>query len=237
MRSLLIAVGANILCNYATAVPCAAGSLSDGIAALSGDAEIVSPPPSGRRQAYESDDAVRVFLERELLVSSVPINAVQPGIYNAYADFDDQVVSPAGKVRSYFLHFDGIGTALRRLMGSLTFDAPILGVIGRSLTLEQTDADFGSPGTLYPTDRFDREPEFQGRDNYDYFQISGDKRTLSFRWEVTTDVDQLRVVTAVPEPPAFWAFIAMTLGCMATAHRGPQKRRIAASLLSIAAVG
>jgi hypothetical protein len=208
MRSELITVTAYILSSCAAAGSCAAASLHYGIAALSGDTELVSPPSSVRRQAYENDDAVQVFLERELFVDSIPINAVQPGIYDAYADFDDQVVNPAGKARSYFLHFDGTGIALRRLMGSVTFDVPILGVIGRSLTMEQTDADFGAPGTLYPTDRFNRELEYQGRANYDYFEISSDRRTLSFRWEVSTDVDQLRVATAVPEPCSFGTLIA-----------------------------
>jgi hypothetical protein len=73
-------------------------------------------------------------------------------------------------------------------------------VIGRSLTLEQTDASLGAPGTLYPTARFNREGEYQDRGHYDYFEIGTDQRTLSFRWEVSTDVDQLRVITAVPEP-------------------------------------
>ena len=174
--------------------------LSYGIAAVAGDVEIVTPPPSVRRQAYESGDAVRVFLEREVTLPTVPLNATAPGVYNAYADFDDTPAVAPGRVRSYFLHFDSPGTALTQLAGSVTFDASILGVVGRSITLEETDGALGAPGTLYPTDRFDREPEYWNRGTYDYFELSSDRRTLSFRLEVTTEIDQLRIVTAIPEP-------------------------------------
>jgi hypothetical protein len=186
----------------------AAATLPVGIAAVSGDVECVAPPASVRRQVFESDEFVRVFLEREFTAATVPINASEPGIYNAYADFDDQLVPVSGKVRSYFLHFDPVGTDLSQLKGTITFNQPIVGVIGRSLTLEETDASFGAPGTLYPTDRFNREPEYWDRGTYDFFEIGSDWRTLSFRWEVTTDIDQLRVVTAVPEPG-----VAAMAGC------------------------
>jgi hypothetical protein len=112
-------------------------------------------------------------------------------------------------------------------MGSVTFEAPILGVIGRSLTLEQTDADFGALGTLYPTDRFNREGEYQNRGYYDYFEIGSDQRTLSFRWEVSTDVDQLRVITAVPEPMALQTFgVGILLTMFGGSHKTSKKRRL-----------
>ena len=211
----------------ATCAAADAGVVSSGIAALSGNTAIVLPPSSVRRQAYESDDFVHVFLEREAFKFSVPVNAVLPGVYNAYADFNDQILHPTGKIRSYFIHFDGVGGGLRRLMGSVTFEAPILGVIGRSLTLEQTDASFGTPGTLYPTDRFNREGEYQDRGNYDYFEIGSDQRTLSFRWEVSTDVDQLRVITAVPEPKSLPILgVGILLSMFGGSHKASAKRRL-----------
>lgn len=220
MRSQLI-IAAYILASCAAADAGTIANLPQGIATFSGDMEMAVPPSSVRRQAYESDASVRVFLERETLSTSIPVNAVQPGVYSAYADFDDQALQPTGKIRSYFIHFDGGGVSLRPLMGSVTFEAPILGVIGRSLTLEQTDTDFGAQGTLYPTDRFNREPEYQGRGNYDYFEIGADQRTLSFHWKVTTDVDQLRVITAVPEPYSLgMSVLGIFLFTIASPRRG-----------------
>ncbi len=126
-----------------TAVAC--GS-TDGIRSVSGDFEIVSPPASVQRQAFESSTAMRVFEERELSAATIPVNAVEPGIYHAYADFDDVDIAPAGAIRSYLIHFDPSGTNLVQLSGSVTFDAPILGIIARSLTMQQTDSWLGAPG-------------------------------------------------------------------------------------------
>lgn len=173
-----------------------------GIASTSGDIEIVSAPPSVQRQAYESSANIRVFLESELTVGSVPVNAVLPGTYHAYADFVDQSLTPSGPIDSYFVHYDVVGQTLAQASGSITFDEPILAVIGRSLTLEQTDSVLGAPGTLYPTNRFDRELEYQTRGNYDFFRLEPDGHSIFIQVEDSAEVDQLRVITAVPEPQA-----------------------------------
>src|SRR5262249_17997102 len=140
----------------------------DGIASVSGDFEIVPTPPSVQRQVYESDSAMRVFLERELSIASIPVNAVVPGIYHAYSDFQDQTIATTGPIRSYFIHFDPVGTGdLIKLSGTVTFDEPIIAVIGRSLTMQDTDGTLGGVGTAYPTPRFNRELEYETRGNYD----------------------------------------------------------------------
>ena len=175
-----------------------------GIASTSGDIEIVSPPPSVQRQAYESSTNIRVFLESEQTVSTVPVNAVLPGTYHAYADFVDQALTPSGPIDSYFVHYDVVGQTLAQASGSITFDEPILAVIGRSLTLEDTDSVLGAPSTLYPTNRFDRELEYQPRGNYDFFRLEPDRHTIFIQVEDSTEVDQLRVITAVPEPQAIF---------------------------------
>jgi hypothetical protein len=162
---------------------------SAGIIAVTGDIEIVSPPSSVRRQVYESSSAIRVFLERELQINSFPENAVAPGVYNAYSDFVDATFNPSGPVRSYFIHFDPVGQSLAQRSGSITFAEPILAVIGRSLTMEDTDGTLGSPSTLYPTDRFNRELEYQTRGNYDYFRLETDGHTISTQLECSTDID------------------------------------------------
>jgi hypothetical protein len=174
-----------------------------GIAGVTGDVEVIqTPPPSVERQAYQSSTAIRVFEEREVpSPGPLPINALAAGVYHAYADFVDVTVAPPpGGIRSYLIHLDPVGTDLVRLQGSVTFAEPIVGVIGRSLTMDQTDDTLGVPGMVYPANRFNRELEFQTRGNYDYFQIQSDGRTIFLRVECTTDVDQIRVLTSVPEP-------------------------------------
>jgi hypothetical protein len=171
-----------------------------GIASTTGDIEVVAPPASVQPQAYESSTEIRVFLESEQTVASIPVNAVLPGTYHAYSDFVDQTLVPNGPIDSYFIHYDVVGQSLAQANGSITFDEPILAVIGRSLTLQQTDGTLGAPGTLYPTNRFDRELEYEPRGNYDFFRLDPDGHTIFVQVEDSTDVDQIRVITAVPEP-------------------------------------
>lgn len=171
-----------------------------GIAVVTGDFEVVAAPPSVQPQQYESSTAIRVFLESEQSIASFPVNAVAPGTYHAYADFVDQTFVPTGPVRSYFIHYDVVGQTLAQASGSITFDEPILAVIGRSLTMQETDATLGSPTTLYPIVRFNRELEYEPRGNYDFFRLEPDGHTIFVQVEDSTDVDQIRVITAVPEP-------------------------------------
>ena len=188
------------------------------ISNTTGDVEIVSAPGSVRRNVYTSNIFARIFLERaQQDEESVPVNAVIPGRYNAYSDFQDAVIQDPRLFDTYFLHFDPIG-AEALVAGTITFTRPMLGVIGRSLTMEQTDNTLGAIGTLYPTNRFDRELEYQPRGNYDHFEMSDDMRTLSFRLRAT-DLDQLRiVVTSVPEPGSL-VIIACVLGIVLCRRR------------------
>jgi hypothetical protein len=183
-----------------------------GIAGTSGDIEVVAPPASVQPQAYESSSEIRVFLESEKTLASVPVNAVLPGTYHAYSDFVDQTLVPNGPIDSYFIHYDVVGQTLAQASGSITFDEPILAVIGRSLTLQQTDRTLGAPGTLYPTSRFNRELEYETRGNYDFFRLDPDGHTIFVQVEDSTDVDQIRVITAAPEPSTMaLALVSMTL--------------------------
>jgi hypothetical protein len=188
------------------------------IIATSGDVQVVDAPASVQRDDYTSNNFARVFVERQqLAVQTVLINAVNPGRYDAYADFEDQTFINPVLFDSYFLHFDPIG-AEGFVDGIITFSRPMLGVIGRSLTMQQTDNTLGAIGTLYPTNRFDREPEYQPRGNYDYFELSQDMKTLSFRLRAT-DIDQLRIVVrSIPEPASF-AFVIGAIGWGMTRRR------------------
>ena len=173
----------------------AAPSASAQIASLSGDIEQVDAPPSVQRQAYESELA-RVFLERAAITipAGQTINAVGTGVYDCYCDFEDEPLAEPVVADTYFFHFDPPGTSELFADGVIEFDRPIVGVIGRSLTMQETDGSLGGLDTLYPTSRFNREFEFQSRGSYDFFEVSADRRRVSFRIRCTSDVDQFRVV-------------------------------------------
>ncbi|MDA8969254.1 hypothetical protein N9F48_04210 [Akkermansiaceae bacterium] len=167
-----------------------------GIEATTGDVEIVASPTNVRRNVYESSSFARVFPERFIAsTASVTINAVEAGRYDAYSDFQDVTIDNPPPFETYFLHFDPVSMNQAAVSGTITFESPILGVIGRSLTMQQTDGSLGAVGTLYPTNRYDREPYFSG--NYDYFEISEDRLTVSFRLRAT-EIDQFRIVATLP---------------------------------------
>lgn len=202
---------ASLLCGLTTSFA------SADIVTTTGDVQVVAAPPSVRRNDFEHTSLARVFFERlSANFANLTVNAVLPGRYDAYADFQDQLIPSPGPFETYFLHFDPVGSVEGFVDGTVTFDRPMLGVIGRSLTMEQTDYTLGAPGTLYPTNRFDREPEYQPRGNYDYFELSADMRTMTFRLRAT-DIDQLRmVVSAVPEPGmgiVVWAVVGGIAFC------------------------
>lgn len=201
------------------ALQCMSTNVAEGdIVNTTGDVEVVFAPASVRRNSYNNNHTARVFAEREKLnLPSVLINAVDPGRYDAYADFQDETISNPVLIDSYFLHFDPIGVE-GFAQGTITFSQPMLGVIGRSLTMAQTDDTLGSVGTLYPTNRFNREPEYRTRGNYDYFELSNDMKTLSFRFRAT-DLDQIRIVVrSVPEPASF-VFIFCVTGLVTTTRQ------------------
>jgi MYXO-CTERM domain-containing protein len=103
----------------------------------------------------------------------------------------------SGTVDSHFLHFEdysGVSVA-----GTVTFNAPIIGVIYRDLWLDNTDSQSGAFGTIYPT-------TIPGRGLNPAFSFIGiNTNVLTFNFPVTpgiTGLEQVRIFT-VPGPGAF----------------------------------
>ncbi|MFN7015707.1 MAG: PEP-CTERM sorting domain-containing protein [Fimbriimonadales bacterium] len=83
--------------------------------------------------------------------------------------------------------------------GSITFNFQILGVIARGRRLRLTDPILGNPGTLYSQSDNYRGYELDTQD-VEQFSLSNDMHTLNFYCRTTNAVDELRIVTVVPEP-------------------------------------
>jgi hypothetical protein len=100
-------------------------------------------------------------------------------------------------VDSHFVHADrpGVGSATSGVIydGSVTFDAPILGVILLSSSLIATDADPGlSPAVVYdatPTRGLELDAES------DEITINLDTNRVVFHFDVRLTMDQIRVIT------------------------------------------
>lgn len=183
---------------------------------------LAPPPASVVHGAVESDTHALGFFERGAvtLAGAVQVDATAPGTYTSDASLTGGSVEAGQKVRSFFVHFDPVGTqSVRNRDGFVTFDAPILGVIATTTKLNNSDVSLGAPGTTYPTGT----DGLRGLEmNPDNFTISADRRTVSFSMAASTTVDQFRVLTdaegVVPEPSALALFLP-ALGAAAILRR------------------
>ena len=122
----------------------------------------------------------------------------------------DGYVVDGSRVDSYLVHYDvtepieGV-EGLRRLSsvsGEITFPREVVGVLGLSDQLNETDSMFARAGTRYLHARSDVANEFASKRGlvdssgpYDTVEIMPDRRTVRFQLNATT-IDQFRVLIA-----------------------------------------
>lgn len=169
-----------------------------GVIGSSGVIRFVQPGPKLFPRALEDEEHLIVFPEREStrLPHNVAVSVEAPGRYDGPFDGLTALIPAGQRVRSYLLQFNPIGRQpgnVRRLIGTVTFDRPILGLIARSDQLGDTDALLGAEGA--------RGMGWVGRgiEIGDSFTLSPDRRSLAIDWTAAGGVDQLRVVVAAPE--------------------------------------
>ena len=106
-------------------------------------------------------------------------------------------IAAGTKVNSYYLHVDRVASpdAFDVMTGSLTFDAPILGVIAAEGKLIKSDV-LGANSTLYPGAR--RTLDRNAPTNLDRFWLSADMKTLRYEMQTSIACDSLRIITAMP---------------------------------------
>ncbi len=122
------------------------------------------------------------------------------------------VVAAGTRVDSYLLHFDPIGTPSQplALSGSVTFSLPVLGIEVLTTSLNSTDTVLGIPGAFYPIGEVNRGLELSvglvGIETFDGITLSLDRKTVSVILSTQLSLDQVRVITAVPEPSSLTQF-------------------------------
>ncbi len=179
------------------------GALAD-IVSTSGAVTIVSAPSSVADEALTSDSTAYVFSESStVLSSSLGVDIVDPGFYQFDSELQSASVAAGTSVVSYMItgNDDESNGHAPDLVGSVTFDQDILGVIITYSSLTASDSAVSNPGTSYlaGTSRdFRRGLEFVHAET-DSVTLSGDLRTLSFEIHPTTAVDEIRIIVA-PEP-------------------------------------
>ena len=193
--------------NYSTGRFEDAWPVTSGVLQATGLMNFVSPGPNFVPGRYEDSERILVFRERSqvLLESDLEVNVTEPGQYVRVHRDQKKSLAAGQIIRSYLLQLNPIGQFGRqetdgaRVIGQITFDRPILGLIGGTTQLINTDALLGHPLGSYGDTRRGIEPTRpndlpgSGRDKV---TLSSNRRTLSLDLSASSAVDQIRVLVS-----------------------------------------
>ena len=160
--------------------------------------KLATAPASVKLNALENATNAFAFDERQnvTLGAAVAVDAVNPGTYSSFPSGTAKVAAGA-VVDSHLIHSDVPSrNYTARRQGTVTFAAPIVGVVASTAKLASSDAALGAPGTLYAGSTNWRGLETSESSWFggDKFTISADRKSLTF--DVQTYVmDELRVLT------------------------------------------
>jgi hypothetical protein len=180
-----------------------AGPATAGIVSVTGQIDLLSSPPASVKSGQlQSNADIFAFNEHTsvTLSSALSVDITTPGTYTTDASLTPGTIKVGTAVESDFLHADPVNNN-SMFDGSVTFSTPILGVIVLSATLSNSDAQLGATGTAYPTGDADRGLELTS--GQDFVTLSSDLKTLTVHFFTHGNVDEVRIITAVPEPSGF----------------------------------
>jgi PEP-CTERM motif len=173
----------------------------------------IPPPASVLVGALENSTAVSGFTERRpyTLPLSLAVDITTPGAYTNSTLLSPGVLPFGALVNVYYLHFDpvGIPTTPLNLVGSVTFAERILGIEVLAGSLISSHV-IGAPGTVYSATDTKQGLDFANTLPAG-FTAYGDTITLGtwtlgggqridFSLWAQDGVDDIRIITAVPEP-------------------------------------
>jgi hypothetical protein len=204
------------------------GPAAAGIVGTTGQVDVLSSPPASLKPGHlQSNSHVFAFTEQTdlTLSTAVKVDITTPGTYETDNSLTPGTINAGTAVESYFLHADPRNNDTM-FDGSVTFSTPILGVMVLSATLSASDAQLGATGTVYDTDDSGRGLELTT--GQDYVTLSSNLETLTFHFFTHANLDEVRILTAVPEPSSLilagcgvvvlaFAAASRTRGCRA--HR------------------
>jgi hypothetical protein len=182
-----------------------AGALSSvvwaAILSTTGQMTKIAPPPSVEFHQLESNTTQFAFDERQCvtLARNLKVNITTPGTYDDFSDLTPGIIPAGTKVSSHFVHADKVGTGPPRieLEGTLTTDAPVLGIIIKQGQLNKSDF-LGATGTVYPTGDFGRALQLDGQN--EFVILDPNLQSVTVHTDNQFHADQVRVITECEVP-------------------------------------
>ncbi len=137
----------------------------------------------------------------QTLAASLPVDISTSGLYNNSSPSAAGSIASGTTVASYMIHHESVGAAFSAVFVTYVFPYPILGII---TTRRRTRCDGLAArqrrGTLYPTGLVNRGLELPFSITPDSVFWAGNQVSISVLSNTALVLDQLRVITAVPEP-------------------------------------
>ena len=172
------------------------------IASASGQMTKIAPPPSVELHMAESNTTQLAFDERQCvtLLAPLKVSIKSPGLYDETIDMVTGTIPAGVRVSSHFVQADRVGTGGPQIVleGTLTTDAPILGIIVRAAHLNSSDF-LGAIGTVYPTGSSGRV--MQLINGNDWINLDAGLQSVTVHTTNSQHADQVRVVTECKLPP------------------------------------
>ncbi len=179
--------------------------VNSGVLRATGMMKFVAPGPEFVPGRYEDNRHILVFSERTgvVLKTELSVDLPDPGQYQLIHRTQRHLIKAGRRVRSYLLQLDPVGRLARdapnkpRVIGQVTFDRPIIGLIASSRKLSETDSRLGHPRGNYVKVRRGIEPpktDESSDTGRDIVVLSTDRFTLSVDLSAGSAVDQIRVV-------------------------------------------
>jgi hypothetical protein len=187
---------------------------------------VIPPPPSVQPGAIQSQTDATMFQESvTTLASPLSVDIAAPGLYTNATPNAPGVIPANTAVASYMIHHESVANVFSSVLVSITFPQPILGVIISDALLNASDPILGNPTTSYPTGLTNRGLELPFPVTPDAIFWSGNQVFFQVETNTAAVLDQLRVLTSVPEPTTI--VLGLLAACGALALRKRKHERVA----------
>lgn len=176
-----------------------------GIGSINGDCRFTSPWPRALRMLQGKDE---IFLMPEgyatRVSDSLKVDIAEPGVYGRVEQMSDSEISFGTDVRSYLLQYNPKQAVQvdeqSRIVGQVTFDRPILGLIVLGETLAASDLNFSDQPQMFATAR--RQIELIDDPSGEVVTLSDDRRTVTVNLAFGgRSSDHVRVIVDDSSPP------------------------------------